>query len=318
MAALTFPFVFVGCWNQPAAKADTNAATKAADAATPRNAVAAAVTALAEVNHVVLGGDNVYPRPKPGEKNKEHEAAVFDTGLALYRANGKEVVGAFGNHNTDMISYQKAAFGIAGPTYYERLFADGKTHLVVLDTNIMTNADAMPAMLAWFRETVAGLPADHSYIVVQHEPYFVARQKKFLELANADPFLNVMFMRPPKAILCADTHNYQRGIIRQVFEDGSLNSDVPPLLQIIVGTGGANPDPFNKEFTQRVIPGRYMFQQLETKPGYGYLYVNKMGDGRIEFEFRKVMDWSGVGGYRKTHRQTHKRKAKSRRTRRHK
>ena len=274
---------------------------------------------LADVKHIVLGGDNVYPRPimlADGKKNKEHESAVFDEGLALYTANGKQIVGAFGNHNMDILEHQKEAFGIEGATYYERLFADGKTHLLVLDTNIMTDAD----MLAWFKDTVDRIPRDHYYFVVQHEPYFVARQKKFLELANADPFLNVMFEHPPIAILCADTHNFQHDTIQQVGEDGAPNSDVPMLHQIIVGTGGANPDAYREGFTQEVRRDRYLFRQLLAIPGFGFLYVDNPGLSEYRCRFKKIMDWSvgQIGGSAKDRRQTRRKGRKSRRTRRHK
>jgi hypothetical protein len=300
-----FPFVFVGCWNQPGA-------SEADDAATPRDAVAAAVTALADIKHIVLGGDNVYPRPMPladGKKNKKHEPAVFDDGLKLYRASGKSIIGSFGNHNIDTLGHQMGAFELTN-TYYERIF-DGNIHLVVLDTNIMTDA----AMLAWFTETVTRLPADHFYFVVQHEPYFVARQTKFVELADADPFLNVMFARPPIAILCADTHNFQHDTIQQVGDDSTPNSDAPLLHQIIVGTGGANPDAYREGFTQEVRRGRYLFRQLLAIPGFGFLHIDNPGPSEYQCLFKKVMDWPAQQGGR---RRRTIRSRRSRRTRRQK
>lgn len=308
MASLTaesrqplFPFAFVGCWNQPGA-------TEADDEATPRNAVAAAVTRQADIKHIVLGGDNVYARPimlAGGKKNKKHEPAVFDAGLALYKASGKDVIGSFGNHNLDMLDHQMAAFGI-DTTYYRREYT-GRVHIVVLDTNIMNARAEQPAdymrMLEWFEMTVVTLPAGHQYYVIQHEPYFIARSKGFGEIVGGEPFLDIMFsIRAPIAILCADTHHYQHATIQRA----EILS--PVIHQFIVGTGGANRDPYMAEFIEHNF-GKYLFKKVEEMPdrmsglpSYGFLRV----DGPDIAEMRFVPIQAG-GQQRQQQRRTHRR-----------
>ena len=64
-----FPFVFFGCWNQPGMEGSVP----------PRDKVFEAVAAMDDIKAIVIGGDNVYPRPLPGGvKNKIHEIDVSD------------------------------------------------------------------------------------------------------------------------------------------------------------------------------------------------------------------------------------------------
>lgn len=303
-----FPFVFVGCWNQPAA-------TSEEDNKTPRNAVAEEVSKMADIQYIVLGGDNVYPRPNV---EKKHDPKVFDEGITLYEVSRKPILGSFGNHNVDTLGHQMTKFGLS-ETYYHREFA-GDIHLLVLDTNIMNdkpepgaeapnvNAAAKAAaaetaytnMLTWFHNRVRDLPAGHQYFVVQHEPYFTARVKKgvdkLLQLRNSSPFLDIMFGKAPIAVLCADTHYYQHATLGKVEEAAAS----PVIHQFIVGTGGASPDAHMPGFIDTRVIGGYTYTNVKEEPGYGFLVIRNPDPSR--FEFHKVLDWPATvkGGARRT------------------
>jgi hypothetical protein len=288
-----FPFVFVGCWNQPGEEGA---------ASPPRDIVAAAITSIKDdIQFVVLGGDNVYPKPtKPnpnGSKTKKkHEYSVFEEGMSLYTTIGKPIIPAFGNHNVELIEKEKQYFKVS-KTYDRYDFADNDNiHIFVLDTNIIIDKrDFYDEMLDWFRTQVSSLPAGHEYFVVQHEPYFTARLKGTGELVNADPFLDVQFSRPPIAILCADTHHYQHATIQSNINPGVV------LHQFIVGTGGANSDKHFPAFTNHEFQKKYTFTQVNAIEGFGFLRITSPDPAA--FEFIKVMDWIGMGGRRKSRRQ---------------
>jgi hypothetical protein len=292
-----FPFVFVGCWNQPG--------VTGREEDLPRDKVAEAVSGMREyIQYIILGGDNVYPRPlASGEKNKFHDPTVFDEGIKLYAASGKQILGSFGNHNVDTLGHQMETFGLS-KTYYHREFAD-RIHLLVLDTNIILNKHTPGAaeeqydkMRTWFGGEVASLPAGHRYFVVQHEPYFTAREKKgFGELPNADPFLEIMFARLPIAVLCADTHHYQHATI------GKVGADPRQVIhQFIVGTGGASPDSHKPDFSSSAtMRERYIYTKVQEIPGYGFLIIPDPEPSH--FVFKRVLSWppSVKGGYRRTY-----------------
>ncbi len=292
-----FPFIFVGCWNQPGE-----------DGAPPppRNTVVSAINSIKdEIQYIVLGGDNVYPKPtKPnpnGSKSKKtHELSVFTQGMELYTSIGKPIIPAFGNHNIDLLDKEMEYFKVS-KTYGRYDFADN-IHIFVLDTNIIidkekssASSSAYDEMLHWFRTDVTSLPASHAYFVVQHDPYFTARVKKVNDLVNADLFLNVLFSRPPICILCADTHNYQHATI-----ESRENPEII-LHQFIVGTGGANYDKHRPDFTNYEFQGKYIFTQVAVEEGFGFLRIN--GPDPAVCTFIKVIDWVGEGGRRKSRRQ---------------
>jgi hypothetical protein len=317
--SLLFPFVFVGCWNQPGGKCGGEGGRERE----ARDTVAADVGKQTDIKYIVLGGDNVYPLP--GNKEKRHDPAVFDQGIALYEATGKPILLTFGNHNVDTLNHQKSRFGLT-KTYYHKAFERG-IHILVLDTNIILNGPTYPEygeMHDWFSKEVATLSADQHYFVVQHEPYFTARFKKekdnFGALVNADPFLDIMFARPPIAVLCADTHHYQHATIQQK-EGGNI------IHQFIVGTGGANHDPHAKRFiAPELLNYKYLFTRVnpesESVNGFGFLRINGIDPSNPDdFKFIKVCDWPLRGGahrrrsrrrrsnkYRKSQKNTHKRR----------
>ena len=309
-----FPFVFFGCWNQPGSGTDL-----------ARDRVYEAVSSMRDIKAIVLGGDNVYPRPgdivnESGKKvkNKKHEVEVFKEGIDKYKSLGKPIITAFGNHNVEdtvVLEAQKTEFRLE-TTYFQRTFAGG-VHIIVLDSNIMNKGPddpLYPVMLDWFGSIVGSLPDGHTYYVVQHDPYFTARIKKGVpvinELLHSDTFLEIMFRRPPISILCADTHNYQYSTIQSVETAGN---PMTTLHQFIVGTGGANYDPYNPSFKTQLMRDRYIYTQMNIVEGFGFLRIN--GPDPSAFDFIHVAKWSGGARRRKRHSRRYQ-ASKQRRTRR--
>lgn len=309
-----FPFVFFGCWNQPGAKG--------ADLTLPRDKVYEAVASMDDIKAIVIGGDNVYPRPLPGGiKNKTHEVSVFMEGINKYLSLHKTIIPAFGNHNVEdhmVLEEQKKIFRVDN-TYNSYEFAGG-VHILVLDTNIIIDGPANPAyqpMLDWFRLHIESLPVEHTYYVVQHDPYFTARKKGVAGLINADHFLDIMFARSPIAILCADTHHYQYSTIQPVAAAAAgagVNDPTRTLHQFIVGTGGANYDLHRAKFKYQVMSDKYVYTQVNIVEGFGFLRIS--APDPAAFDFIHVMNWSGGGITRRRNGNRNRKSSKPRRTRR--
>lgn len=292
-----FPFLFFGCWNQPGPLPEPGQA----EVKVPRDVVFEHIRShQGDAKLIVFGGDNIYPRPLPsefvkeGKKNKKHEIPVFDEGLGMYKTLGRSMFTAFGNHNVvepEMKAHQMSAFGVS-KTYYVKTF--GNVHFIVLDSNIIgANEDEYEPMRTWFETTVRELPAEHAYFLIQHDPYFTARSKGFSELKYSEPFLDIVFRRPPIAILCADTHHYQHAI---------LSRSADPSIQIhqfIVGTGGANHDLYKTDFAKYTFRETYDFIKVEEVAGFGYVRIE--GPDAAACRFIKVLDWPSAkkGGSRR-------------------
>ena len=277
------PFLFFGCWNRDGPARDT------------------VMTAVKEskIRTVILGGDNIYPQ-KVG-KVKTYGLETFARGAAFLA--DKKVYAAIGNHNIadpTVFEAQKRLWNISN-TFYR--FKHGSMNFLVLDTNRMKNAE----MMAWFADQLAELQTSFlPYYLVQHEPYASFKKGKIQILADSAPYLRRLAVYPPRAVLCADTHNYQRGVLR-------VGGVVIP--QIVVGTGGAEPDPIDVEYMEshgrQIEIEEGMYELQEYVPGYGYLRVD--ADGHEEFVL--VAPWDSVGGRRRT---TKKLMRRQRRSRKHK
>jgi hypothetical protein len=144
------------------------------------------------------------------------------------------------------------------------------------------------------------------YVYVQHEPFISFKKKKITMLVNANELLKILGEYEPLMVLCADTHNYQEGILK-------VNDKI--IKQYIVGTGGADPDYVKAKNGDEVIVDDIKYKMNNYIAGYGYLEVS--GDG---VKFKKVDNWreyEGKGGKkRKTIKKRLIRKYKTRRTQR--
>jgi hypothetical protein len=278
------PFLFMGCWNQRGIARDT---------------VASAIQ-NSDIETLILGGDNIYPEKRirvNGSKNVAYDQSVLDEGVELL--NKKTIYVTLGNHNVanpEIEAYEFEMPWILPGSYYSMEFAD-KYAIIVLNTNAVD--DDFSTMMTWFSDTQQELRVKRiPYYLIQHEP-FVSFKKKKIQMLLHGPDILANITYPPIAILCADTHNYQKGTI-------TYNGLSIP--QIIVGTGGAHPDPVTVPIGTIHIENGIRYQMEEHIPGYGYVEVN-VGTT----EFIKIMDWVTEGGRRKT--RYYRRNRKLRRTR---
>ena len=280
------PFLFMGCWNKKGE---------------PRNVVAAAIQED-EVETLILGGDNVYPdktkRPN-GTKDSTYDVAVLDDGIK--RLDKKTIYAALGNHNildSAIATHELELPWILPGSYYSLEFAD-KHAIIVLNTNLVANPE-FTDMIRWFSETQnelqrKGIP----YYLIQHEPFVSFKKEKIQVLLRGHDILEAITY-PPIAILCADTHNYQKGPLTY--------KDRFTVDQIVVGTGGAHYDKVTVPLGTVHEANDMRYELREHEPGFGYLRVN-VG----ESEFRKVADWSiQEGGLRKTRRRANRNRSKQR------
>jgi hypothetical protein len=181
--------------------------------------------------------------------------------------------------DSNVLERQKATFGIDTP-YFVREFDD--CDIVVLDTNQM---EAYEPMLAWMVECLARLKtARRPYYLIQHEPFASYKKGKRTVLVNGAPFLRALAAYPPIAVLCADTHNFQAGF---------LYVGRTAIPQLIVGSGGASPDPILTDTdTPIAIDEDIRYEFYKHVPGYGYLRVVRPA----KFQFVPVLDWEASGG----------------------
>jgi hypothetical protein len=294
---MLYPFSFVGCWNKPMPGIPL--------AAQPRYRVAKAIMDTRESPDevIILGGDNIYAV----EGSKAHNEAEFNIGAGFYEE--ADVFTAIGNHNLGVFAdtgHSKLTahadvgwIPAAEETYYRVPFAEAD--IIVLDSNLRKGAQAR-----WLHGQIQELKATGKpWWLVQHEPFASFKKKKegkMKEHAIANNYSrNVFYMikqHPPIAVLCADTHNYQRG--RLVFPDGL------EITQYVVGTGGGIPDRITKDDIAAVPPidtGLVQYVVDEVAEGFGFLRV----EGPVAIAFVTVMPWMAGGAQPKNLRQTQKR-----------
>jgi hypothetical protein len=260
------PFLFMGCWNQPGPA---------------RDAVAAAIQNRSE-EMLVLGGDNIYPEKfhRDGEKRKVYNTSVLDDGIELL--GNKTIYASLGNHNVnvpEILDYEMEMSWVLPYSYYCAQFGDGYA-LVVLDTNL--EGSDLTVMIDWFKTIQKKLmDLNIPYYLVQHEPYASYKKgKKQVLLQGAALLESITYS--PIAVLCADTHNYQRGTLR--LANGTLE-------QYVVGTGGAHHDTLGAAVGDSFTFGDISYRLDDHVPGYGFLVVH-VGNT----EFVHVADWPTIGG----------------------
>ena len=305
-----YPFLFMGCWNKEGSARD------------------AVLDAISEdpVPLLVLGGDNAYPEKMA--KKKEFILGDIMKGLDGLPKDKLIYVG-IGNHNVDehpVTNTTDSIFNVESNyphwelpyKYYCVIFEEDRQSLVFLDTNLTSSHSEFKKMLNWLHKTLTFLEKyDYQYYVVQHEPFFSIKPPKsgksgvrITGLDNAEDILDLLYDYPPIAILSADTHNYQ---------EWDLNYDGQVFRQIVVGTGGASPDPvpslqdlrYNTEFYEdddiegtHLIKGTpfssitYKTDELNAEQSLGYGYYRIMGEG--QGIFRRVRRWGGGFTRKKT------------------
>ena len=269
------PFLFMGCWNRDDS---------------PRASVAKAITQN-PIKTLILGGDNVYPEKIQIGKNTDFTKVYSMKTLmnGIHMLKGKDIYSALGNHNIGgpMLNTQLSLKEWTIPDRYYCIHFKDYT-LIVIDSNLVTTPQ-YGKMREWLKEQVLDLKTKSiKYFYVQHEPFMAFKKKKKVSLPYMEELLNILADYKPIAILCADTHNYQKGILQ--IGDISIN-------QYIVGTGGADPDFVKANIGDDYEESGVTYTMQEYIPGYGYLEVLKNS-----MKFIKVEDWrsfEGVGGKRK-------------------
>lgn len=277
------PFLFMGCWNEDDS---------------PRVSVAKAITEN-PIETLVLGGDNVYPQKlRIGNATDFTKVYSLKTLMdGIHMLHGKDIYAALGNHNVGgpMLKTQRGLSEWTMPDrYYSVNFSD--CSLVVIDTNLIDDETAFNTMTEWLVNTITKLNEDgRKYYYVQHDPFISFGKKKMIVLPKLRDLLSILAKYPPIAVLCADTHNYQKGTLKI--------GDVT-IKQYVVGTGGAHPDfVMGKNGDKYEVDG--IVYTMETHiPGYGYLELTS-----DETKFIKVSNWryfegkggKGNGYKRKTH-----------------
>ena len=283
------PFLFMGCWNEDDS---------------PRVSVAKAITEN-PIKTLVLGGDNVYP-----QKMRIGDATDFTKVYSLktlmdgvHMLQGKNIYAALGNHNVGgpMLKTQRSLTEWTMPNrYYCINFSDYS--LVITDSNLIDDDAAFATMKEWLTSTLDTLgKSGKKYYYVQHDPFISFGKTKMIVLPKLNEVLGTLAKYPPVAILCADTHNYQKG---------TLKIDDVTIQQYVVGTGGAHPDYVKGKDGETYEVDGVTYTMESHIPGYGYLEVKP-----DETKFIKVEDWrsfEGKGGnyrgYKRVHKKTRKRK----------
>lgn len=268
------PFLFMGCWNLDD---------------TPRTSVAKAIQKN-PIQTLILGGDNVYPeKVQIGNSTDFTKVYSMKTLMnGIHMLDGKIIYAALGNHNVSdpILSTQLGLTEWNMPSrYYSVTFND--YGLIILDSNLI-NTSEYDTMIMWLLDQVGFYKSiGKAYYYVQHDPFISFKKKKKTVLANGGEILKVLLQYPPIMILCADTHNYQKG---------KLQIDDITIPQIIVGTGGASPDFVTAKNGDSYEADGIVYTMEEYIPGYGYLEVSSIGT-----KFIKVESWrsfEGQGGRR--------------------
>jgi hypothetical protein len=300
------PFIFVGCWNE---KGD------------PHIQVIDAIE-RSRINNLVLGGDNFYPEKigKGDDKVKTFNRGLLTTTPIFAR---KHVVSALGNHNIesgmgkngehiDVLSLEQAfqTWHIPGGPPYYFIMRYNDVDIMILDTNIIDDDEKFNVMIECIRSYNPPKP----YYCVMHEPIFSAKQKVkegkiksfYHQMTKGKEILEALYSKPPVAILCADTHNYHQVDITY---GGST------IKQIVVGTGGASPDPviwdidlYKSSIVEDDISYKIIPPIKQNK--YGFIVIDTLG----EHTFVPVLAWASKGGRRKPRTTRRKRDTKRHRS----
>ena len=290
------PFLFVGCWNK---RSDGHDRVKH-DIMTER-----------DEKILILGGDNAYPEKKINSTGKLMK--VFNTTYTKNEINSLAKPGLFkfvalGNHNIEneeILQYElngakkKDRGWILPSNYYSFSYTDNYS-IIVLDTNLVDEEPAFNSMLLWLQtmlEYLKGL--GRPYYLIQHEPFLSHKTRKggqtpnkIQSLAKGEKILEILLLHPPIFILCADTHNYQTVDIQ--YNSGER---LHIFHQIVVGTGGAEPDPIDDSYGDFGLL-KFTGSAIRTsfRPGYGFLAVSL--EDRPVAKFILSAPWLHGGKYR--------------------
>ena len=273
------PFLFMGCWNK---NSDGHHAVMNAILKSPEPIL-------------ILGGDNAYSDKKTNIMNYQFVFGEFD------KLQAKEKFVALGNHNLDNPTTLNREYAMhtnvqqrwnMPDNYYSYTFADNYA-IIVLDTSPFhfwpdksysgINLDFVADMMTWLLKTVKAFQSTNTrYYLVQHDPIVSHKRDNVRYLQEGTQILDTIASYPPVAILCADTHNFQEGLLE--FKGKFIK-------QYVAATGGGDPydiysTVFNSPNKGSERP-RYLLERFTS--GYGFLRISD--DWKNPVEFHKVMEW---------------------------
>jgi hypothetical protein len=255
------------------------------------------------IETLVLGGDNVYPQKMRIGNSTDFTKVYSQKTLmnGIHMLHGKDIYAALGNHNVGgpMLKTQRGLKEWTMPNrYYSVNFSD--LSLVVIDSNLVDDDKEFDSMMSWLETILGELKASgRKYYYVQHDPFISFGKTKMIVVPKLTNILGVLAKYPPIAVLCADTHNYQKG---------TLTIGDVKIPQYVVGTGGAHPDYVKGKNGDKYEIDGVTYKMKSHIPGYGYLEIKS-----DKPTFVKVEDWrpfEAKGGKRSTRKRKHLYRAK--------
>jgi hypothetical protein len=226
------PFLFMGCWNRDGCQKEGGQAR-----------VAAAIRKEPAEYPLFLGGDNVYPDKDPATKQKTYSSERLTQGIqCLLRDSPRSLFAAIGNHNlpllpTELQLAQQGIWTLPSPSYRIQY---SNSAVVVLDSNPLDEGQGQERgedMLEALTIEVNDLRSRGTpYYLIMHHPIISYKKKGVQLLPQHAALLDLLIQYPPRMVLVADTHNYQKGIIE--WKGVSI-------VQVVSGTGGADLDPID-------------------------------------------------------------------------
>ncbi len=246
-------FLFMGCWNK-------DGCTKSAGQA----AVAAAIRKESAEYPLFLGGDNIYPDKHEETKTKHYPPSRVEAGVTcLLRDAPRVIYATVGNHNIARNEVLATELALKLWTLRESGYCVQfrNRSVILFNSNPLDDLET-PADLSQLAESLRTLRSTHTpYIFIMHHPIIAHKKNKVYVLPQHAPLLDLLIQYPPTFILTADTHNYQLG---------TVTWKGIPIVQIVVGTGGADLDSIASTDPVEIkgFEGTYRIEEAAVVHGY--------------------------------------------------
>jgi hypothetical protein len=258
---------FFGCWN----RADCDSSDHR------KTVIRRLQEAAGGFDFGIVAGDHVYPEKNARNGSKRYRKSVIDEGFDLLSGIRAPLFLCLGNHDTADATIEKyiqtkaREFPAMRVCKSCRFDPSPLTRCILIDSNA-SFGDALPSVLS-------NLAPGKWNLVVGHEPPVSFKDKsnsedgmRFAEaLAQARARFKIVY-------LCADIHNFQ------VYTANGL-----PI--VVVGTGGAKPDPLPVERAKEV--GGVELRMVAAELPYGYCAV-RVGREHVHASYVQVTSSDGL------------------------